>query len=84
MTVTAILHTIFISQKGSTSVSSSEVNMAEATPVTGTAILQDLPLQSTTMDLFLRQKSGQNKIFISQKSNSSVSSSEVNMAEAIL
>ena len=27
--------------------------MAEATPETDTAILQDLPLQSTTSDLFL-------------------------------
>ena len=27
--------------------------MAEATPVRETAILQDLPLQSTTTDLFL-------------------------------
>ena len=34
MTDSAILHTDFISQKGSTSVSSSEVNMAEATPIT--------------------------------------------------
>ena len=39
--------------KGSTSASSSEVNMAEATPTTDTAILQDLPRQSTTTDLFL-------------------------------
>ena len=39
--------------KGSTSVSSSEVNMAEATPVTETAILQVLPVQSTTTDPFL-------------------------------
>ena len=58
--------------------------MAEATPVTETAILQDLPLMSTTMDRFLEAEGGQNKIFISQKSNSSVSSSEVNMAEATL
>ena len=34
MTESAILHTDFILQKGSTSVSSSEVNMAEATPIT--------------------------------------------------
>ena len=39
--------------KGSTSASSSEVNMAEATPATDTAILQDLPHHSTTTDLFL-------------------------------
>ena len=34
MTESATLHTDFISQKGSTSVSSNEVNMAEATPIT--------------------------------------------------
>ena len=57
--------------------------MAEATPVTDTAILQDLPLQSTTTDLFLEAEEG-NRIFISQKTISSVFASEVNMAEAIL
>ena len=54
--------------------------MAEATPVTDTAILQGLPLQSTTTDLFLEAQEG-NRILISQKTNSSVFSSEVNMAE---
>ena len=57
--------------------------MAEATPVTDTAILQGLPLQSTTTDLFLEAEEG-HRIFISQKTNSSVFSSEVNMAEATL
>ena len=57
--------------------------MAEATPVTDTAILQDLPLQSTTTDLFLEAEEG-NRIFISQKTISSVFSSEVNMAEVTL
>ena len=58
--------------KGSTSVSSSEVNMAEATPVTQTAILQDLTFQSTTTDLFLEAEGSLNKIFISQKGNYTV------------
>ena len=47
MTESAILHTDFISQKGSTSVSSSEVNMAEATPITEESTINRLKFFSS-------------------------------------